>query len=76
MRNESALEAPPEPVSVTVDGRTFTGSWRSGRGFVMLKSDLGDGIQQRGRLPAAKVAEIMLRKLAVAAHPPQEPASP
>ena len=68
MRNESALDTPPEPVEVTVDGRTYRGTYRSGRGFVMLKSEIGDGIQQRGRLPATKVAEIIMRKLAEAAR--------
>ena len=63
MRNETALETPPEPVTVVVDGRTYSGTFRGGRGFVMLKSEFGDGLQQRGRLPAVKVAELLLRKL-------------
>ena len=64
MRNESALETPPAPVSVEIDGRTYTGTYRTGRGFVMLTSELGSCFAQRGRMEAGKVAALLLRKLA------------
>ena len=69
MRNEKALETPPEPVSVDIDGRTYTGSFRTGRGFVMLTSEVGNCVAQRGRMAPLKVAEILLRNLASAAKP-------
>jgi hypothetical protein len=68
MAKNKRYNEPPIDVAIEVDGKTHRGSYRVEGGMVYVSSADGQKATHLGRLPAQRVAEVLLSSLVVDAE--------
>lgn len=54
---------PSFPVSIELEGRTYSGRYRVERGVITVSTTSGSKTTQLGRLPEEALARLLLREL-------------